>query len=103
MGKKSEGFIVFMVVIILVTIFAATGIKVYQSHLDSEYKVIEKKICERARECYLDGKCNGESIILADLIENKYIEPQVNPKTKEYISEYIKIYYKDNSCVVNVR
>lgn len=100
---KNDGFTAFMVGTILFTILVSTGIKIYHRHLDSEYRVIEKTICESARECYLDEKCSGSYVSLGKLIENKYLEPQVNPKSKEYISKDTPVYYNSNTCVINIR
>lgn len=100
---KNDGFTTFMVCTILFTILVSTGIKVYHRHLDSEYRVIERKICESARQCYLDDKCSGSYISLGVLIDNNYIEPQVNPRSKEFLSKDTSIYYSSNTCVVNIR
>ena len=81
-----------LLVISFIIVVIGTTIKVYNNHIDSEYKVIEKKIYESTKKCYLDNNCTGNSITLNDLYKKKYItETMINPRTKEKLDKNIKI------------
>lgn len=99
--EKNKNFIA--IIIIILTIAFATGLKVYNNHINNIYEVINKKICESASKCYLDNKCEGNSVKIRDLIDNNYLEKQIDPKTKEYINEDIIVNYNNGNCQVDIK
>ena len=101
--EKKNSFVVIIIIVNILIIGIVTSLKVYNNHIDNIYKVINKKICESASKCYIDNKCEGKTIKIKELISNNYLENQVDPKTKEYISEDITVYYDDGSCQVDIK
>ena len=101
--ERSKNYITFIIIAIILIIGITTCIKVYKSHIENAYKVITKKICEATSKCYGDNICNGDNIKLEVLISNKYIEKQVDPKTKEYVDVNTSIYYKNSKCIVDIK
>ena len=101
--EKSKVFTILIATLTIVLITVATIIKIYNNHIDNQFKVIEKEICEAVRECVLDNKCTSEEITINDLIENEYIDEQVNPITKETIDTKTVVSYKNNICNVYLR
>lgn len=102
MEKKSKYLIFFMLIIIFMTIVIGTIIKVYSNHKENLYRVVEQKISETAKSCFIDEICTGNETTLGFLIQNGYIDPQLNPITKEYLSEDL-IIQCNNICSVNIR
>ena len=103
MGKKNKKMIVFTILLFTIIVVVATIIKVYTNHVDNLYKVVEKKIAETTIACFQDEICTGKKTTLGFLIKNGYLKSQVNPITKEYISEDLVIKYKDGKCKFNIR
>ena len=101
--EKSKNFIVIIIIITILTIGITTGIKVYNAHIDNIYKVTTKKICEAISKCYIDNICEGNAVKIETLISYKYLEKQINPKTKEYIDGDIVVYYKNGECSVDIK
>ena len=101
--EKNKNFITIIIILTILTVAIATGIKVYTAHIDNIYKVTTKKICEATRNCYLDNKCEGNSIKIDTLISNNYLEKLVDPKTKEYIDGNILVRYESGICSVDIK
>ena len=101
--EKGKNLTSIIVLLIVITIIGATALKVYNTHIDNLYKVVEKRICEAARQCYIDKKCEGQKVKIDDLIKEKYLTNQVDPKTKEYINSDIVVTYNGASCSVDIR
>lgn len=101
--EKSKNLSIIILFIIIITIIIATALKVYNSHMDSNYRVITNEICEATRKCYLDKNCDGNTVKIDELVTKKYLNRQVDPKTKEYIDGNILVNYKDNTCSVDIR
>lgn len=100
---KNKNFTAFIFLITITTIIVATAIKVYNSHIDNIYKVLNKKVCESAKKCYLENKCEGKIVKIDELITKKYLNKLVDPKTKEYIDGNIDVIYENNTCSVDFR
>ena len=100
---RNKNILVITLAIILIVVVVATVVKVYNNHIDSLYTVVEKRIEESARKCFIEEKCSGDKTNLGLLIKEGYITSQVNPVTKEYISEDIIITYDGSFCDVNIR
>jgi len=103
MGKINDvlSTIFFSVGVLLIVI--GTFKKVYDEHIEKEYLVIEKYIQENAKRCFLDDVCKGNSVTIKSLIEKGYIEPKVDPMTKDYIDEHIVIVYENKECLLNLK
>ena len=91
--KKISFWVILMSLIIILVIFA--GYKNVQNHFAKEYKVVNNKILESAKECFLKNDCEG-IITLKDLYDKKYLDIQVDPKTKENIDDTICIIFDKN-------
>ncbi len=93
--KKINFWYIFIGLIIIILIVAFY--KNINNHHKQEYKVVNKKILESAKKCYLKGDCTGE-ITLKDLYDKKYLETQIDPVTKENMKENICIKYDNNEA-----
>ena len=65
--------------------------KVVSRHHDRLLLVSEKRIVEKARQCFNEEKCTNDAVTLKTLYQLHYLTNEVNPITKEY--------YKDDSYV----
>lgn len=80
--------IIYMTIIALVLIIIIpTAYTVVKKHNNRMISVTHKRIEEAARDCYLEGICLEEKITLKQLYDNKYLEKESNPITKEYYNE----------------
>ena len=88
MKKLSVGLILFAVALVAVV----TAYKVVTNHNNNLMKVTEKRIMEAAINCWRDDKCSGNVATLDTLYQNKYLEQEINPLTKEIYnpSSYVK-------------
>jgi len=90
---------IWYLVILLIIIILIIGIyKAINEHQEKEYLVVNNKILESAKECYLKGDCEGE-ITLKYLYEKEYLVVQVDPVTKENINEDMCITFKEDTAV----
>ena len=102
MEKKNK--ILLIIFIMLITAIVVISVfKVYKRHIDNLYKVVEKKITESAKECFIDQVCTGEETTLGELIKNKYLTTQVNPVTKEDISTDLIITWDGVKATTSIR
>lgn len=97
MAKKKFNFWYLLIIIILIFIVIA-AYKNLNNHHEKEYRVLNSRILETARECYLKKDCEGE-IILKDLYEKKYLNLQIDPKTKENMNENICIKFDGKEAI----
>lgn len=103
MGKRSKILLLSTITAIILVILVISTIKVYKNHIESLYLVVESKIEESAQKCFLESKCDGKETTLSKLIELKYIEKQINPISKEYVSENLKITFDGEKCHTSIR
>lgn len=94
---KSRTVSLILILIILLVISIATGIKVYNNHKESLMRVVTQKIEEAGEKCFLEGKCE-EQTSLKVLIEKGYIDRPIHPLTKEFVDENLKINCSDYTC-----
>ena len=89
-----------LIIIIAILFLIPAVIYLMNSHYDSMYLVIEKKVVEAANNCYNVKKCENKNITLQELIDKNYLEKIYDPKTKELInlSSYIDI--DSNSFII---
>lgn len=79
--------------IIVIPILGVTLHGVYKNHQEKLMLVSNKRIIEAAQKCYLEQKCLDEKITLEKLYEEKYLEEESNPITKEIYnySSYVQL------------
>lgn len=79
--------------IIVIPILCVTLNGVYKNHQEKLILVSNKRIIEAAQKCYLEQKCLDEKITLEKLYEEKYLEEESNPITKEIYnySSYVQL------------
>lgn len=100
---KSKVLITLLCVAIVSITVGATILKVYQNHQEKLILVAEKRLNEAARKCIIDEVCNNDnSITLKTLIENKYLDRQVHPISKEYLDENLEIKCEQYQCNVSI-
>ena len=103
MGKRSKNLILFTTIIIFLIVVVASVIKVYTNHIDSLYAVVENKIEENCKKCFLEELCTGKSTTLGELISKGYLESQINPISKEYVSEDLIVNFDGEKCSTSIR
>ncbi len=79
--------IIFTCISILLIITIPTVYKVVKNHNKDLYTSIDNKIVEAAEECYYNGKCLNNKILLKDLYDLEYLEPVSDPVSKEFYNE----------------
>ena len=102
MSKASKIISIILVYAIIITVVVASVHKVYSNHRDDLLRVVNQKIAEAGEKCILDGKCVESKITLDFLINNNYIDNQVHPITKEYVSLETQVLCENYKCVSNV-
>ena len=103
MERNNRRLVYFTFVIITLVVAVCTFKKVYDNHVEAEYLVLEKKITEAARSCFLDKICEGESATFGFLVKSGYLTSTVNPVTKEYLQDDLVIKCLDYKCSVKLR
>lgn len=104
MEKMNKKMVFGFIIVMLLFISVCTVIKVYNKHIDAKYIVVEKKINESAEKCLIDKICSiDKTITLGFLISSGYLDKQINPVSKEYISDDTIVKCKDYECSVNIR
>ncbi len=97
MVKKKINFL-FIIISALIVLFIAGAIKTLNNHHEKEYLVVNSKILQKAKECYLKGDCTGE-ITLKDLYDKKYLDIQIDPVTKENMNDNTCIKYENDEAL----
>ena len=82
----------------LIVLVVIAAFKNLNNHHEKEYRVVNSKILESAKDCYLKDDCAGE-IALKDLYDKGYLEVQVDPVTKENMDENLCIKFEDKEAV----
>lgn len=104
MEKRNKIFIIIVLGILTILIVFGSINKVYKMHTDKMVMVVENKLKESAKQCFLDGKCKDGQTTVGELIKLGYLEEGiVNPVTKEKLSNYVLITYEDDECYVSLR
>lgn len=100
MKQISNLFIIFVSICCLIGLI---GIKTYIKLKDKHDKLmmyaLETKVEYQAKRCYIDKICKGE-VNLKYLYDKKYLEPLVNPVTKEVINEHTTINYEKDTIKI---
>lgn len=84
--KKINNINIILIIIIVLLIIVPAAIFILNSHYDSMYLVIEKKVIEASQNCYNDSNCENKIITLKELIDKHYIDKIYDPKSKELIN-----------------
>ena len=83
-----NSYIIYITLVAIVLIIAIpTTYTVIKKHNEKLIKVVTNRIEYKAKKCYYDEICKNEKITLKDLYDNKYLEKESNPVTKEYYNE----------------
>ena len=88
-----NSFIVYITLIAIALIVAIpTTYTVIKNHHEKLLKVTYGEIEYAAKKCYFDEICKEDKTTLKTLYDNKYLEKQSNPVTKEFFNEesYVK-------------
>lgn len=86
MAKLSR-IISFLLIIIMISLVGFKSyIKLQKEHEDKMWLVLNKKVMEKATQCYIDGKCTNKTVTVDYLINNEYLINVTNPVTKEAIN-----------------
>lgn len=101
MKASRISLILFIALILLIGI--STGLKVMNDHRTRLLKVAESKIEDAAKKCQLEGKCTTQQTTLDYLIEEKYLEPQIHPITKEFIDGSLVIECINFTCKTTLK
>ena len=94
MAKKKYN-IWYIIISLILIIFIIGAYKALKNHQEKEYKVVNNKILEAAKKCYLDKECVGKTL-LKDLYAKDYLNTQIDPVSKENMNEDICIIYENN-------
>ena len=91
--NRSKFVINVTVIGIVLIILIPTVYKIVKEHNDRLMMVTTKRIEEAAKDCKMAEICKNEKITLKELYDNKYLEKESNPITKEYYNEnsYVEV------------
>ncbi len=92
-----------LIALIILIVFVSTVVKSYRNHINNLYEVVERKIEEEAKKCFMEEKCEGTETTLGNLISLGYLDKQINPVTKEYVSEDLVITFDGKECITSIR
>ena len=96
MEKKKINYL-YIIIGILLILLTLGGVKTLKNHHEKEYLVINNKILEKSKECYLKKECDGE-ITLKDLYDKGYLDTQFDPITKEQMDQNTCIKFENNKA-----
>ena len=97
--NRNKVIINITIVAIILIILIPTVYNMIKTHNDRLIKVTEKRIEEAAKDCYLKDICKDNKITLKVLYDNKYLEKESNPITKEYYNEESYVLVKNNTYI----
>lgn len=97
--NRNKVIINITIVAIILIILIPTVYNIIKKHNNRLIKVTEKRIEEAAKDCYLKDICKDNKITLKVLYDNKYLEKESNPITKEYYNEDSYVLLKNNTYI----
>ena len=97
--NRNKVIINITIVAIILIILIPTVYNIIKTHNDRLIKVTEKRIEEAAKDCYLKDICKDNKITLKVLYDNKYLEKESNPITKEYYNEESYVLVKNSTYI----
>ena len=95
--NRNKVIIYLTIISILLIISIPTVYNIIKKHNDRLIMVTEKRIEEAAKDCYLKDICKDNKITLKVLYDNKYLEKESNPITKEYYNEDSYVLVKNDT------
>lgn len=95
MVKKISSIVVILLSIVLI---ASTIYKINKQHENKLYYVLNSRIEYASNRCYLEKKCDS-TFTLKDLYDNKYLETEYDPITKEELDSSLEIKIRKNKVV----
>ena len=95
--NRNKVIINITIVAIILIILIPTVYNIIKKHNDRLIMVTEKRIEEAAKDCYLKDICKDNKITLKVLYDNKYLEKESNPITKEYYNEESYVLVKNDT------
>lgn len=100
--KRISNFTIMFVTIAILVVVVVTKTTM-EINKDREKKLmyaLNSKIEYAFKRCRLENRCSND-ITLGMLIENGYLNEQVNPITKEVISEHVRINYVNGETIID--
>ena len=97
--KKSNKLITITVFSLLIIVIIFTIYKINKNHEEKLYNVLYSKIKYACKKCYLEEKCKNE-ITLKELYDNKYLELQYDPISKEELDSNTIIKIKNDKITI---
>jgi len=91
-NKMINVYIIVLMFSVALIFIVIAAIKVRGEHVDNLYLVVEKRIKEAAKDCFLNEDCEGQ-ITLKDLYDKEYLDIQIDPVTKENMNEDLCLEY----------
>ncbi len=95
--EKKRTNLIYVFLGVLIILFGLAAYKSLEKHHEKEYQVLNSRILESAKDCYLKEDCTGE-ITIKDLYNKKYLDKQIDPVTKEDVDETICIKFENNEA-----
>ena len=101
MKRISNFTIIFVTIAILVVVVVTkTTMEINKDREKKLMYALNSKIEYAFKRCRLENRCSND-ITLGILIENGYLNEQVNPITKEVISEDVRINYVNGETIID--
>ena len=93
-NKMINYYIIALILGVALLFIIVASYKVRKDHEDNLHLVVEKRIKEAARECFLNEECEGK-ITLEDLYEKDYLNVQIDPVSKENMNSDLCIEFEE--------
>ncbi|MDD2238435.1 MAG: hypothetical protein PHH51_00920 [Bacilli bacterium] len=98
MEKTKLNYLIYFIIALGTIILFVSAYKAEKIHEEKLMLVINNKIKEAAKECYLKKECVN-NIKLQDLYDKKYIEEVINPVSKEVMDSKLCLEYKNEKII----
>ena len=98
MEKIRLSYLIYFIIALGTIILFVSAYKAEKIHEEKLMLVINNKIKEAAKECYLKKECVN-NIKLQDLYDKKYIEEVINPVSKEVMDSKLCLEYKNEKII----
>lgn len=98
--KKSNKLLIITILTLLLIITIFTIYKINKNHKEKLYNVLYSKIKYASNKCYLDNICK-EEITLKQLYDNKYLDIQYDPISKEELDENLLIKINKDKIIID--
>lgn len=98
MEKTKLNYLIYFIIALGTIVLFMSAYKAEKIHEEKLMLVINNKIKEAAKECYLKKECVN-NIKLQDLYDKKYIEEVINPVSKEVMDSKLCLEYKNEKII----